>query len=145
MSDVDQRISAQFRSGNPFHALIGVELIESSPGHARVRLPVSERVGGGVAGSVHGGVLSALADIACLGAMRGLFSESVRAAGTAELNISYLRPALGAYVIAEARVLKRGRTLAVVDVDLTDPNDKLVAKARVSYAVRTTEPNGAAG
>ena len=30
----------QFQSGNPFHALIGVELVERGEGRARCRLPV---------------------------------------------------------------------------------------------------------
>lgn len=139
MAEVDDGLRARFRNSNPFHELIGVELAARSPGYARVRLPMSERVRGGVAGSVHGGVLSALADIATLGAMGTVFSERERAAGTAELSISYLRPALGAYVDAEARVLKKGRTLAVIDVDLKDSDGRLVAKARVSYALRPVE------
>jgi uncharacterized protein (TIGR00369 family) len=124
---------------NPFHDLLGVEMEERSPGYARIRLPMSERLRGGVAGSFHGGVLSALADIACLGAMQGMFDNSARPAGTAELNISYLRPAVGDYVLAEARVLKKGRTLAVIDVDIKSPDGKLVAKCRVSYALRPVE------
>lgn len=136
MTDIDPRLQARFRDANPFHATLGIELEESGNGHARVRLPFSERLGGGVAGSLHGGVLSALADVATLGAMQGLFTAHEQAAGTAELSISYLRPALGAYVIAEARVLKKGRTLAVIDIDISNPEGKLVAKARVSYALR---------
>lgn len=139
MDEHDGRLSARFREANPFHQLLGIELEERSPGYARLRLPVSERIRGGVAGSVHGGVLSALVDVATLGAMQGLFTGRERAAGTAELSISFLRPALGAYVIAEARVLKKGRTLAVADVDLKDPNGRLVAKGRASYALRPAE------
>jgi uncharacterized protein (TIGR00369 family) len=127
---------ARFLDLNPFHRLLGVELLEQSPGHVRLRLPAREELRGGVAGSLHGGVLSALADVACLAALQGLFDGRSRPAGTAELNISYLRPALGAYIIAEARVLKKGRTLAVVDVDITAPDGRLVAKSRVSYALR---------
>jgi acyl-CoA thioesterase len=136
MERYERTAQARFLDSNPFHRLLGVELLEQSPGHARLRLPAREELRGGVAGSLHGGVLSALADIACLAAMQGLFDGRARPAGTAELNISYLRPALGACVIAEARVLKKGRTLAVIDVDLTDPDGKLVAKSRVSYALR---------
>jgi uncharacterized protein (TIGR00369 family) len=132
----ERTAQARFLDSNPFHRLLGVELLEQSPGHARLRLPAREELRGGVAGSLHGGVLSALADIACLAAMQGLFDGRGRPAGTAELNISYLRPALGASVIAEARVLKTGRTLAVIDVDITDPDGRLVAKSRVSYALR---------
>jgi uncharacterized protein (TIGR00369 family) len=134
-----QRWDAALRDGNPFHQFLGVEIVERGDGTARVRLPMTEKVRGGVAGSFHGGVLSALADIATLAAMQTVFTPSERAAGTAELSISYLRPALGPYVSAVARVLKKGRTLAVVDVDMHDPDGRLVAKARVSYALRPQE------
>ena len=136
MSDERDPLYLRFREGNPFHRLLDVELEERSPGYARVRLPMDERLRGGVGGSFHGGVLSALADIATLAAMGTVFTADERPAGTAELSISYLRPALGSHVTAAARVLKKGRTLAVIDVDLADPDGRLVAKARVSYALR---------
>ena len=53
-----------------------------------------------------------------------------------------LRPILGDDVLtrhlgdAEARILKKGRTLIVLDVDVTDGDGRLVAKGRVSYALR---------
>ena len=124
------------RAGNPYHALIGVEMVERGEGYARCRLPVAEKVRGGVAGSVHGGVISALVDIASIQAISTLVRPDERMAGTAELNVSYLRPALGEVVFAAARVLKKGRTLAVTDVDITDPNGRLLAKGRVAYALR---------
>ena len=126
----------RFQTGNPYHALIGVELVERGDGHARCRLPVTEKVRGGVAGSVHGGVISALVDIATLSAVASIVQPGEQMAGTAELSVSYLRPALGEAVFADARVLKKGRTLAVIDVDITNPDGTLVAKGRVSYALR---------
>ena len=133
MNDDDAR---RLQSGNPYHALIGVELVERGEGAARIRLPVTEKVRGGVAGSVHGGVISALVDIVTLSAVSSLVRADEQMAGTAELNVSFLRPALGDAVYATGRVLKKGRTLAVIDVDITDADGRLVAKGRVSYALR---------
>lgn len=121
---------------NPYHTLLGVQMEERGGGYARLRVPFVERLGGGVAGSFHGGIVSGLIDYAAVNAAVSALSPEESAAGTAELNVSYLRPALGAYIVAEARVLKKGRTLAVVDVDVTNPEGKLVAKGRVTYAVR---------
>jgi uncharacterized protein (TIGR00369 family) len=134
---MNDEYARRFQTGNPFHSLIGVELVRRGEGHARCRLPVTEKVRGGVAGSVHGGVLSALVDIVTLSAISTVVNPAEdQMAGTAELSISYLRPALGDAVYADARVLKKGRQIAVVDVDLTDPDGRLVAKGRVSYALR---------
>ena len=124
------------QAGNPYHALIGVELVESGEGYARCRLPVVEKLRGGVAGSVHGGVISSLVDIACLEAIVTTVKRGEQMAGTAELNVSYLRPALGTAIFATAHLLKKGRTLAVVDVEITNEDDKLLAKGRVTYALR---------
>ena len=133
---MNDEYARRFQSSNPYHALIGVELVERGEGSARIRLPVTEKVRGGVAGSVHGGVISALVDIVTLSAISSVVRPEEQMAGTAELSVSFLRPALGDAVYASGRVLKKGRTLAVVDVDITDAAGRLVAKGRVSYALR---------
>lgn len=120
----------------PLHRQFGVTLEALDAGHSRFHLQVDERNRGGVHGSVHGGILAFLVDIAALAAISTLIGPNERAAGTAELNISYLRPALGPSVVAEGRVLRKGRVLAVCDVDLSDGDGKLLAKGRVGYAVR---------
>ena len=56
-------------------------------------------------------------------------------AGTADLQITYLRKAHGE-LKAEARVRKRGRQLCTVHVDITDSEGMLCATGRVLYAVR---------
>jgi len=126
----------RFPADNPYHTLLGVELVSRGRGQARCRLPVTEKVRGGVAGSVHGGAISALVDIVTLAAVSSVAGPDEQMAGTAELNVSYLRPALGDATDAEARILKKGRTLIVLDVDVTDGDGRLVAKGRVSYALR---------
>ncbi len=123
-------------TGNPFLDHIGVLLEERSPGYARYRIPVVEEVRGGVAGSLHGGAVCTLVDIAAIGAVASMLRPDERMAGTAEISVSFLRPATGHTVYAEARLLKKGRTLAVCDVDVTNDAGKLVAKGRVGYALR---------
>jgi acyl-CoA thioesterase len=91
---------------------------------------------GGVGGSVHGGLLASLVDIAMLEAMFPSFGTNDQPAGTADLNITYLRPALGAKVIAEATVLRKGKTLAVTEVSILDEGGNLCAKGRTIYVIR---------
>lgn len=121
---------------NPFLDHVGIVPEQRSDGYARYSLAVRREVGGGVAGSVHGGALCTMVDIAAIGAVASLLRQDEQMAGTAELSVSFLRPAIGSTVYAEARVLKKGRTLAVCDVDVTTDQGKLVAKGRVSYALR---------
>jgi len=128
----------------PFHAYLGLEIEAQSHGYSRIVMQTSERTLGGVGGSVHGGILASLVDIACIGAVRSTIGPDEAMAGTAELNISYLRPALGAVVVTEGRVLKKGRSLAVIDVDCSDGKGRLFAKGRVVYAIRRHDPDGQA-
>jgi acyl-coenzyme A thioesterase PaaI-like protein len=47
----------------------------------------------------------------------------------------------GDYADAEAVVIKRGRQLAVIEVSITDDQDRLCAKGRVLYAFRQEPPS----
>lgn len=126
------------RTGNPFLDHIGAELEARRPGWARYRLPVTPEVRGGVAGSAHGGAICTLVDVAAIAAVATMLRPDERMAGTAELSVSFLRPAVGHTIYAEATLLKKGRTLAVCAVDVTNDAGKLVAVGRVGYAMRPT-------
>jgi uncharacterized protein (TIGR00369 family) len=134
----NERFSAQRARLNdhPISRLLGVSIEELRPGYSRCHLHTSERNLGGVHGSVHGGVLAFMIDVAMLGAVTTLIEPGERAAGTAELNVSYLRPAFGPTVVAEAQILHKGRVLVVGDIEISDGHGKLFAKGRVGYAVR---------
>jgi uncharacterized protein (TIGR00369 family) len=125
--------------GHPLHRFFGLTLEEARPGYARMRLDTSPNVIGGVGGSVHGGVLAALVDIAMLEALFPALTPSDEPAGTADLAITYLRPAFGPSIWAEAEVLRKGRQLAVVEVAISNGEGALCAKGRVLYALRQRE------
>ena len=62
-----------------------------------------------------------------------------------DLGITYLRPALGPRITAEARVLRKGRQVAVSEVEIKDAEGRLCAKGRTLYAIRRearSEPTG---
>ena len=49
--------------------------------------------------------------------------------------MSFLRPAVGEELVATCEVLKKGRALAVGDVEVRNNHDVLVAKGRGTYAI----------
>ncbi|MFN0146137.1 MAG: PaaI family thioesterase, partial [Dehalococcoidia bacterium] len=114
----------------PLHRQLGLKLLETSPGYAKCVMETSAFTLGGVGGSVHGGILACLVDIVMLAALSGQFKAGEQPAGTADLNITYLRPALGAKIFAEGKVLKKGRQIAVVEVEISDAEGRLCAKGR---------------
>lgn len=132
-----EALKADF-DAQPLNRMLGITLVERTEGWARIRLDRGPGTPTGIGGSVHGGVLAAMVDIAML---VPVFSSPWRAgqqpAGTADLSISYLRPVHGAYAHADAVLVKRGRQLAMIEVSITDDQDRLCAKGRTLYAFRT--------
>jgi uncharacterized protein (TIGR00369 family) len=137
---IDDRLAgAKERWDNrPLHKFFDIRIDELAEGYASFVMPLNEHNRGGVHGAAHGGVLAFLADVAALAAISTLIRPDERPSGTAELNISYLSPGTG-NVTAQARVLRKGRTLAVADVDMKDESGKLLTKSRVSYAIHPPE------
>jgi acyl-coenzyme A thioesterase PaaI-like protein len=50
--------------------------------------------------------------------------------------VTYLRQAHGAWIDAEAQVVKRGRQLCYVEVAVVNDGGELCARGRVLYALR---------
>jgi acyl-CoA thioesterase len=123
----------------PLHKALGITLDEVRPGFARIVMRTGNLTLGGVAGSVHGGLLAAMVDMATLEALFPMFGPTDQPSGTADLNITYLRPALGAQVTAEATVLRKGRQLAVAEVEVFADDGRLCAKGRAIYSLRQAQ------
>ena len=121
---------------NPYHQSLGVTVVEQRPAYGKIVLRKDENTPGGIGGSVHGGVLAAMVDIVMLVAIFAEMREGEVPAGTAELSITYLRQSHGEHIYAEANVIKRGRQLTMVEVDITDDEGRLCAKGRTLYAFR---------
>ena len=131
----DAAYQAAFDS-HPFHQYLGLTFVERRANYGKIVLTKTPDTPGGVGGSVHGGVLAAMVDIVMLVAMFAEMREGEVPAGTAELGITYLRQAHGEKIYAEANVVKRGRTLSLVEVDITDQDGRLCARGRTLYTLR---------
>src|SRR5262249_30062058 len=134
-SELAQRLQA---SNHARH--FGFVLQSAGPGRAAIRMRV--RTGHKqVHGVVHGGVLASLADTAGGLATYMCASPGIRVA-TVEMKMNYLEPVSGGTVIAEARVIRRGTNLAVVDCDVHDLAGVLVGKALMTFAMGPAKRTG---
>ncbi len=107
---------------------IGID--EFSEGFCRATVPY-QRGFDGIFESFHGGLLMTVADsIACFAIMTRTGPDDPLT--TTDMNIRFLAPCL-TDVTAVARVIKIGRTLCPVAVDLFDANGTQVAVAQVTY------------
>jgi 1,4-dihydroxy-2-naphthoyl-CoA hydrolase len=117
----------------PFSASLGAEVLAAGKDEVRLRVPWSpERCTAG--GVLHGGLLMALADTA--GAWCAFLHVPEGASTTTvESKTNFLRGVREGYVDAVARPLHTGRSFIVVDTELRDPQDKLVARVTQTQAV----------
>jgi len=116
----------------PFAAMVGIVLDSAEPGEVRGRLPFApERCTTG--GVLHGGALMALAD--SLGGVCAFLNlPSGATTATITSSTSFLRGARGD-VTGIARPLHAGRTVIVVQTDLLDDAQRLVAQVTQTQAV----------
>jgi uncharacterized protein (TIGR00369 family) len=119
----------------PFHAWLHVEATDAGPGFATLRIPPNpDFVGNPFIPAVHGGIIAALIDLAGGAA---LFVELQFPTPTIDMRVDYLRPAIaGKALVARATVKRLGSTVAFVDIDVTDEDDRLVATGRCAYSVK---------
>jgi acyl-CoA thioesterase len=128
-------LGLRIRKGVP-GKLFGFELASIERGTAVMTMLVRKRHKQ-VHGVVHGGILASLADTAGALAAYPLLPRKTRLA-TVEMKINYLEPVDKGRILAEASILRLGRTLAVVEVEIQDAGGTLAAKALITYAISHT-------
>jgi uncharacterized protein (TIGR00369 family) len=97
--------------------LLGAELSEVAPGHCVIELPFRD-VLAQQHGFFHAGITSAIADSAGGYAALTLFTADSEVL-TVEFKINLIAPANGSRLIADANVVRTGRTLTVATVDVS--------------------------
>ncbi|HEY3027569.1 MAG TPA: PaaI family thioesterase [Pyrinomonadaceae bacterium] len=111
--------------------LIGIELDDATRGSVKMHMDAREDLRQ-VSDVLHGGSIASLVDTAAAFAVITML-EPDQSATTSDLTIHYLRPVSNGAVAAEARVLRSGRRLLVVTVNVFDNMQALVATAVTTY------------
>lgn len=122
---------------NLFWRHLGIAVDDAGPGWARLRVPVRDELCNAAGAPVHGGVLSALVDMAVGGALSTLHGAAEGGVGqtTLDLNVSYLAGASEGDLLAEGRILKRGRSIAFGEARISDGAGRLLAVGRATYMI----------
>ena len=119
---------------SPFIASLGLEVlgVDHAKSEIVMRMPLKpefERRKG--TRQFHGGPIASFIDVV------GDYAIGMMVGGgvpTINLRIDYVRPAIGEAVTGTGRVRRQGRTVALVDIEITDAEGKLVAVGRGTYA-----------
>ena len=114
----------------PIVATLRISIDQFDPGTCRATVPYEKQYDG-IFESFHGGLLMTVADsVACFAIMTQTGPDERLT--TTDMNIRFLAPCR-TDVTASARVIKLGRSLCPVHVDLFDANGTQVAVAQVTY------------
>lgn len=127
MLDTIQRVLQGDVPPPPIARLIGFTLTSVKPGEAVIEFQSTEAHANPM-GTLHGGVLCDIADAAMGLAYAANLGED-ESFTTLELKINFLKPIWKARLLAVARVIKQGRTIGLVECDVTDDKGSLVARA----------------
>ena len=117
-----------------FGVWLGVKLEEVGAGTARMRLPYRDeflRPGG----AINGPIIMAIADYAMYAALMGLNPRG-ESGVTSNLNMYFLKKSSGKDLIAEARTIRGGNRVSVIEVSVyADGEDEPVAQASGTYII----------
>ena len=120
-------------TNEPFFELLGLQPEEVTPEFCRMRLPFKADLQQ-ARGLVHGGAIASLIDSAAVLAIKAASTDIIGGA-TVSMTVNYLAPAQQIDLIAEARILRRGRSIVFLDVDVLAPDGERVAKGQLTYKV----------
>lgn len=108
---------------------LGMTILDLQPGRSLIRLPFGPHVKNS-SGGMHGGAIASLVDTAGGLAARTLTHPATVA--TVEFKVNFLAPIRHGDVVAEGRVVHKGRRIAVAEVDVRDEANRPVAVGLVT-------------
>jgi uncharacterized protein (TIGR00369 family) len=111
----------------PVATLIGFAISSVEPGQAVITMEAGPQHANPM-GTLHGGVLCDLAD-AAMGMAYASSLDDDETFTTLELKINFLKPVWTGGLTATGRLVKGGQTIGLVECDVHDDKDRLVARA----------------
>lgn len=122
---------------SPYDQFVGSRLVELGDGRARVAIDVDERLHN-PAQVLHGGILSGLVDSTMAYAVSTKLDET-ESVTNIDLTIRFLKATLNDRLTAEARVVRAGKTIVVVECDVVDSSGEVVARASSTFVRRVAK------
>jgi 1,4-dihydroxy-2-naphthoyl-CoA hydrolase len=131
---VDEQQTESMRQLVPFAAALELEVVTNRPDEVRARVEwTPERCT--TAGVLHGGVIMSLADTTGAACAFQNLPDGAAGTTTIESKTNFLRAVRDGYAEAVSRPLHAGRTVVVVETDVTDADGRPVAKVLQTQAV----------
>jgi uncharacterized protein (TIGR00369 family) len=131
-----EKIKKEGKNANPFFCLMGIDVVSAEPGKAVLKMQVRPDMHNGV-GWLQGGILAAVADEAMALALYPLLSKTEGIATISE-STCFVRGAQDGYIIAEGRVIRKGRRVAFTEGEVYAGDNEKVLLSRTSAAFAIT-------
>ncbi len=112
---------------SPYSQFLGVQLESVDESSARLRLPYQDE-NSNPGKVLHGGCAASIGAIAGQAIARAALGEDAGPFHTAQMQVSYLAAAIGEDVVADARLLRRGREICFVGIDVKTVEGKPIAQ-----------------
>ena len=132
--DAKLAFTRDYQKRIPFVSHLKILTETLGEGSAQLSLPIEPHLTNSI-GTVHGGVIMSLLDVALCTAARTLHPDSLGVI-TIDMSTSFIGGGSGARLLAEARVLKNGRNMIFVEGEAKNEDGALVAKAMATVRVR---------
>jgi uncharacterized protein (TIGR00369 family) len=93
-------------------------------------------------GAAHGGTVCALIDSACGSAIAAGTIPDDRIRGTIDMQVHFLERAAGAYLLAEGKMIRAGRSIAIAQADVFNDKGERVAMGTATFRLADPAPEG---
>lgn len=118
-------------NNSPYYKLLGLKVKKLKRGKAEVELPFKSNLTNFL-GTAHGGCIASLVDSAGgLAVATTMEDENIKCA-TVDLKVNFLLPFTEGKLQGKGKVIHRGRTISVAEVDIRGEGNVLVAKGIVT-------------
>jgi uncharacterized protein (TIGR00369 family) len=131
-----ENIRQHGRNANPFFCQMGIDIVSYKEGSAMLNMQVRPDMLNGV-GWLQGGMLVALADEAIALALYTQLAEYEGIATISE-STSFVRGVREGVIVAEAKVIRKGRRVAFAEAEVFLENGKKTMLSRTSAAFAVT-------
>lgn len=132
--DVQKLVEDRYKLS--YENTLGVKFTKYKDAYCEVELKIKpEHLN--IGGSVHGGIINGLCDIALSGAVTCLFINKAERVVTMQMNVNFLKAGKpDDTLIGYGEVIKRGGTIVYVEGGIKNQNGDLIARASGDWFVK---------
>jgi uncharacterized protein (TIGR00369 family) len=129
---------------SPVHERLQMSVVRKEPGVAVLSMPITEDIRGFYEGTVHGGMLATLADAASGVCLEDTFNLGPQLTVTTDLHVRYFRQPKGGPIVAEAKMVHKGRRLLSTECTVTDSENRVLIRTTATFMI-VDAPQGYTG